>query len=171
MSRYTDFVKAHIGSAPGATQADKMRHVAAAWKKHKAGGMKGAGAEAAAPAAPMAAMAGGACQNCEQKGAGRKKKAAPRRAHAVAPASSGPSLLTGGSVIDALAPSNEIEGAGVVDSIGKVVTAPFRGIASLFGGELPDEDELEGGGKVLDGIAKGAQILGSIGGLALPFLL
>lgn len=41
MSAYTEFVRSHIRSAPGATQKDKMRAVAAMWRKHKGGRGKG----------------------------------------------------------------------------------------------------------------------------------
>lgn len=38
MSMYTQFVKEHIGSAPGKTQKDKMRAVALLWRRHKGKG-------------------------------------------------------------------------------------------------------------------------------------
>lgn len=48
-SKYNDFVSRHIRSAPGANQKEKMRAVAAAWRKHKAAGGHHGGA-ATAPA-------------------------------------------------------------------------------------------------------------------------
>ncbi len=44
MSLYSDFVKAHVRNAPGATQRDRMRAVAAAWQKQK-GKQSGKGVE------------------------------------------------------------------------------------------------------------------------------
>jgi hypothetical protein len=38
MSVYTEFVKKHIGNAPGKTQAERMRAVAAMWRRQKSGG-------------------------------------------------------------------------------------------------------------------------------------
>src|SRR6201999_3786905 len=37
-SAYIQFVKAHIGSAPGKTQAEKMKAVGAMWRRQKSGG-------------------------------------------------------------------------------------------------------------------------------------
>lgn len=38
MSKYTDFVKAHIHKVPGKTMPDKMRAVGALWRRQKSGG-------------------------------------------------------------------------------------------------------------------------------------
>ncbi len=61
MSAYTEFVRKNVGRMPGRTQQEKMRAVAAAWRKHKGQRGRGAGeGEEAAEARPrIVAPAGG----------------------------------------------------------------------------------------------------------------
>jgi len=44
MSAYTEFVRKNVGRMPGKTQQERMRQVAAAWRKHK-GSQRGRGAD------------------------------------------------------------------------------------------------------------------------------
>jgi hypothetical protein len=48
MSKYTDFVRAHLKSAPGATQKDKFRAVALMWRKQKGRGLHAPGVKGGA---------------------------------------------------------------------------------------------------------------------------
>lgn len=160
MSAYNDFVRKHMPTAKGSTPAERMRNVAAMWRKQKGKGV--------AEAEPQD---GGCC-----KGEGvRRRKHAPsklaggsgkRTGHALA-TSDGGALFKGGMVD--MRPANEV---GVQNGQGFKLSSIFPP-AAIFGLGI-DEDEMEGDGinfkDIMGGIGTVAKTAASIAPLAMMLL-
>ena len=160
MSAYTDFVREHIRSAPGATQKEKMRNVAAMWRKHKGGKTQ---------AGKGALLQGGCCDEPKQSGNGARKhksnksKLVGGSGKRVAAAEA----LFEGGMVD-LRPANEVGVQG-----GQGILGDLFPPARLFGLGA-DEEDMDGGkvsfNDVVNGIGSVAKTAGALAPLAMLLL-
>lgn len=152
MTAYQDFVRTHIGSAPGSTPAERMRAVGAMWRKQKGNGVE--------------PQDGGCCKGEGVRG--RKSKleggSGKRSGHAMAAAMSEGGALFQGGMVD-LRPANQVGEGFKLSSI----FPP----AALFGLGV-DEDEMHGDGfnfkDIMSGIGQVAKTAASIAPLAMMLL-
>ena len=155
MSKYTDYVKAHIGSAPGATQKEKMRAVAAMWRKQKGSG---------------ALMEGGCCKGEGARGKTKSRLeggSGKRTGHALAAAAPDQQLFHGGMVD--LRPVNEVGVQGGAGFLGDIFPP-----AKLFGLGADMDEDMDGGkvsfNDVVNGIGTVAKTAGALAPLAMLLL-
>ena len=153
MSAYTDFVRKHIKSAPGSSQKEKMRHVAAMWRKQKGSGTL---------------MEGGCCKGEGARGKSKSRLeggSGKRVGHAMAAAA--PDQLFHGGMVD-LRPVNEVGVQGGAGFLGDLFPP-----AKLFGLGTDDED-MDGGkvsfNDVVNGIGSVAKTAGALAPLAMLLL-
>lgn len=135
-SAYNEFVKTHMKTAPGATPADKMRNVAAAWRKQKGTAVRGSGSVASERPDPVE---GGSAYGDLQAMAGGAK----RRRRVVAAAAGGEMQepMHGGA-------RRRVRGAGInLTAANEIPDSVMRGQGAMQGGcARCDEAKMSGEG-------------------------
>lgn len=146
MSAYTDFVKKHIRTVPGANQKEKMKAVAALWRKHKAGN---------------GLLKGGSVKKLGGK------KGMCKVASVADPGIEGGEMMSGGCVQHG-STHRRMQGGSVhpLGAANQIGGGPLGALTSLLGLGVADQPVMEGG-NILDTIGGIAKTVGPFVPLAM----